>query len=88
MENKPIREPIDKRATLDRVRKRYSSVLACCREYGVSSQIFYMTVAGRRGRARRASVSKEILRRLEAEGLLVEAEAAEGYQPCVNGDPE
>lgn len=67
--------PIDKKTTLERVRNRYSSVLACCREYGVSSQIFYMAVAGRRGRANRASVSKEILRRLEAEGLLVREES-------------
>ena len=62
---------INTQATRDRVRNRYGSVAECVRQYGVSDRVFYMTTSGARGGSGRAGVSRRVLDRLRAEGLLV-----------------
>jgi hypothetical protein len=62
---------VDSPATAAAVRRRYGSVREFCRQVAVHPDTFYLALRGKRGRIRRDSNAARILKRLEAEGLLI-----------------
>lgn len=65
---------LDPEQTREAVRSHYGSIMAACREYDVSPQIFYAVLRNARGFGPTATVSRRIRERLETEGLVVYSE--------------
>lgn len=69
---------INPSGTHEAIRGRYKSVQKCADAFGVSKQVLYLAIAGKRGKKTHpAPLSEGVLIRLEREGLLVyESEVA------------
>lgn len=64
---------IDSQATHDKVRSKFGSIPAFCREIEVSPRTYYFAVKGDRGQTRSKSDAKRVLEALEQQGLLVKS---------------
>lgn len=65
---------INAAATHEKVRGKYGSVQAFCRELGIVPRLYYYTVNGRWPLKRKDSEARTLIELLRSEGLLVESE--------------